>query len=170
MNIELFGPGWGNYSIRGILEISLPKDVSMLPQTLGWKLIAVLLIIWFFYTLAKKIRRYWRNRYRRVALANLERIKQQYISGELEAAREVARLIKATALHSFPREEVASLNGRQWEMFLDQCYEGPEFSRSEAGFLNCCAYAPTCELKDAIGPEHWQQLALWIKSHRSAYD
>ncbi len=170
MTSELFGQGWGNYSIRGITEISLPESVSMLPQTLGWKILALLAIIWLSRLLIKMLRKYWRNRYRKAALKKLAEIQKHYETGDKQALRQLPALIKATSLHAYPRAQVASLSGKRWHSFLQQSYANSGVNKIDTSILSLCAYSPLQQLNDAINQEHWLQYALWIKHHRNSYD
>ena len=153
---------FGNYLIRGIQEISMPDPVLWLPTAPGWRVVAVLLLLFGCYKLVRSIQRWRRNRYRREALRHLN---TALATSQEEALQQLPLLLKACALHAYAREEVAALSGQAWCAFLDSRYTGPSFT--ENGLLPQVAYAP---------PTAWQgkgevlltMARLWIKTHREA--
>ena len=56
------------YLLKQLHDVGLPEQVSWWPQTIGWKILAwivlLLLLIWLY----KQGKRWWNNRYRREAL------------------------------------------------------------------------------------------------------
>ncbi len=172
---ELFGSGWGNYAIKGIVEFQLPeKNISLWPQTPGWLALALLLSVLVISRIAKIVRRYWLDRYRRLALIKLKNIRQQAIT-DTAKLRDIPELIKATALQIYAREKIASLHGEQWEQFLDQSMNDTAFSQRFAGHLAALSYGPidgsmNGAVDDAeylINEAFYQQLQRWIKHHDS---
>jgi len=141
---KLADPGFGNYMLNGLQEITLPEPPSYRPQTLGWKILVVigliLLVLW-------SIQRYqiWhRNRYRRAALKQLKELEQhsQDLSNRVEVLKELPVLLKRTALAAYPREQVASLHGNEWLTFLDNTYPGNDFTQGNGQLLAQLAYQP----------------------------
>lgn len=96
----------------------MPPPVSWAPQTPGWWILKGWLIglVWVLGTGA--YRKYRHNRYRREALAELERIAVRCENQPDRCAGEIAELVKRTALAAFPREQVAGLFGQDWAAFL----------------------------------------------------
>ncbi|MGI9294648.1 MAG: DUF4381 domain-containing protein, partial [Pseudomonadales bacterium] len=129
---ELIGATFGNYLIRGIEEIELPESVSWLPQTIGWKVLALLVFLLAAYKFYQAAKQWWRNRYRRSALLRLKELEEEAAGDYLQVAAELPGLLKATALHAYPRAEVAALSGESWLDFLDAHYSGRSF-RSGTG-------------------------------------
>ena len=75
MSVEKpFDPQFGNYLLHGITEIQLPQAVPWWPQTLAWKLLFLLLLLWLCYQVVNAYRRWHANRYRRIALKQLQQI------------------------------------------------------------------------------------------------
>ena len=62
---------FGNYAIRGIVEVLPPGAVSWWPQTDGWILVALLLAAALGRWSWRRWQRWQRDRYRRTALAIL---------------------------------------------------------------------------------------------------
>lgn len=163
-----FGPGWGNYAIKGIVEAELPSQVSMLPQTIGWLLLAGVFVLFVLVKLVKCLFRYWRNRYRRLALGKLSSLQKRIEAGDMVAARELPVLIKSTALQCYAREKIAPLANDDWSAFLSESYAGPKFETGDKNILRLCAYAPLTQLSGRLTTVHWQQFSLWITTHKVA--
>jgi hypothetical protein len=129
--------------VAGLIDIPLPPSVSLLPQTWPARIVIVLLTtglivgVWMF------VRRWHANRYRREALAALDRITRATPSdGGAGMASELALLVRRTALAAFPREQVAALAGPPWLAFLDRSYGGDGFSRGPGRVLDAAPYQP----------------------------
>ena len=75
------------------------------------------------------LRRFRKNRYRRLALEELAVIEQELQQPErrAKALAEIPVLLKWTALAAFPRSEVAGLSGEKWLAFLDKTIGGKRF-------------------------------------------
>ncbi len=166
---ELFGDTFGNYMLHGIDEIRVPEPVSWWPQTIGWKVLALALLLWLLYRLYLGARRWWKNRYRRAALAQLDAMQRQANGQHQEVLAGLPELLKATALQAYPRTEVAALSGTEWLAFLDSHYDGPAFSDQPGRKLIDVAYRD---------PSHWQVSAedasqliamsrRWVQQHRA---
>ena len=90
------------------MAMVIPFLYSMEPGAgIAFLLGAVLLLY-----IARRLRHWYRNRYRREALAELGKLAQ---AGSGEAwLTELNRLLKLTALAGYPRERFAQLCGREW--------------------------------------------------------
>lgn len=147
--------------VAGLVDIPLPTPVSLWPQT--WPLrIAVAVVAVGLAVCAWQLARWWyRNRYRRVALAELDRI-----AGASDAASvplDLASLVRRTALAAFPRDKVASLTGVEWLEFLDRTADTRAFSEGAGHALENVAYRPTpADVRPPIGA-----VRHWIKAHHA---
>jgi Ca-activated chloride channel family protein len=147
--------------VAGLVDIPLPTPVSLWPQT--WPLrIAVAVIavgvavgVWWL------ARRWYRNRYRLAALAELDRIE---VGSELaNVPLALASLVRRTALAVFPRDKVASLTGVAWLAFLDRTADTRAFSEGAGRALEEMAYRPTqADVRPLIGA-----VRQWIKAHHA---
>ncbi|MEH6910770.1 MAG: DUF4381 domain-containing protein [Oceanicoccus sp.] len=159
------GSGWGNYALNGLVEIQLPEAVSMWPQTPGWWLLLAGLLLWGMVRAYKSVKSYWRNRYRRVALARLQQLRHQFSSGDMTGLSSVPELLKATALQAYPRANVASLYGRDWELFLDMNCSGHIFSQQLSGVLAELSYGDVAQSKVSLDDQFWLGIQEWIQYH-----
>jgi len=152
---------FGNYFIHGIDEIAVPQAIAWWPSTIGWKLLAVLLIVTGLLKLTKIARRWWQNRYRREALRQLVALSE---SQQLAA---LPHYLKVTALQAYSREQVAGLSGQDWLTFLDAHCEGVSFSSEPGKRLLEIAYAPP--LHQVLDSDQAKQLIQmsrhWIHKH-----
>ncbi|MGO8088842.1 DUF4381 domain-containing protein [Rhizobium leguminosarum] len=108
-------------ALRSLHDIVVPAPVSWWPQTWGWALVAGLLAFAAFLVILRWIRRYRANAYTREALTLLEGVadRLRHPATRPDAIRELAEVLKRTALAAWPRDEVASLCGDGWVRFLD---------------------------------------------------
>lgn len=152
--------------VAGLIDVSLPRAVSLLPQTWEARLAIVLLIaaigaaVWRY----AHVRR--ANRYRREALAELTRIEHARNAEPQESLARLTVLVRRTALATFPRDQIAPLVGPAWLSFLDRSYGGEEFSHGVGRLLVSGPYRQ-------LPPEgaELQSLVLlvrrWIRGHHA---
>ncbi|EPQ6935563.1 DUF4381 domain-containing protein [Pseudomonas aeruginosa] len=160
-------------SIDQLRELPLPElSISYIPQTWGW--LAVLLVIlsslagWTLWHL----RRWHRQRYRREALARLDRLAQALDEPRtrLAALREMPRLLKRVALSTPAGEAAACLRGAAWQDYLQRrCPIAlpADFARS----LAMLAYAPDSRIQALADSEAHKLLHAcrkWIETHHVA--
>jgi len=157
-------------ALEGLHEILLPDPVSWMPQTAGWYAVfglALLVSAWWVY---RRLRRFRRNLYRRLALHELAAIERDLQKPDERAGvlAGIPVLLKATALSAFPRNEVARLSGEAWLSFLDKTLGGKEFTEGEGQLLAELAYAPASGIA-GLSEERIDRLLhlsrRWIKGH-----
>lgn len=94
-----------------LVEPAEPAPVSMMPETAGWTILAAILALVLAWLVWRGWHRWQANAYRRAALAELDE------AGDDPVA--VAAILRRTALAAWPREQIASLSGKDWLRFLD---------------------------------------------------
>ena len=130
-------------SLQNLNDIVLPAEVSWWPLAAGWYFLLGLLLIsitWFSY---RSLRRWFNNRYRRVALHELQLLaeKMQQDTHWDSSLRQIPILLKRTALSVYPRHQVASLTGKDWHQFLNSKIKNPLFTGSATGTLDTISYS-----------------------------
>jgi MYXO-CTERM domain-containing protein len=167
----IFGPGWGNYAIRGIAETAVPDPVSLVPQTPGWWLLLALALAGAAHWIRRRVHDHRRNRYRREALTQLQRLQRRYRDGDQQSLRELAPLLRATAMQALGNRELANTSGKAWEQALGEL--APGVSPPPVRELNQLAYAPLPATNNT--PESaarvdalFAQLRRWIECHELA--
>ncbi|MGI9285257.1 MAG: DUF4381 domain-containing protein [Pseudomonadales bacterium] len=167
---ELIGDTFGNYLIRGIEEIALPEPVSWFPQTIGWKILALLALLFAAYKSYHAAKRWWRNRYRRSALLKLKVLEEEADGDYSKVAAELPSLLKAAALHAYPRAQVAALSGESWLEFLDAHYSGPSFRSGTGQHLLTIAYQSRAQwhLEPADARTLITMCRRWLRQHKAS--
>jgi len=163
---------FGNYLIHGIDEIVLPAPVSWWLAAPGWKVLGVIFILWILLLGMRRVRHWWRNRYRRVALKELARIQQQSGDRWHEVVAMLPYYLKVTALQAYPRSDVAALSGDAWAQFLDAHYSGPSFASGVGRKLLSVAYLPPSQwqLDEAQAAQLQSMTRQWIATHKGPED
>lgn len=163
---------FGNYLIHGIDEIILPEAISYLPTAPGWWFIGAMFGVWLLVKIRQGSMTWWRNRYRREALRQLNQLQGQAGDQLYDVVALLPHYLKVTALQAYPREEVASLSGRPWLAFLDAHHTGPAFSKGPAEKLVVLSYLPRdqWQLDEAESRQLISMVRHWIKSHSAADD
>lgn len=109
-------------------EIALPETISYFPQTLAWYILFGVIASLILFYLWKQYKHYKKNKYRRVALTELSKIKSE------KTYQGIPELVKRVTLVFSNRNEIASLSGKPWLEFLNKSYNGNGFN-SKAGNL-----------------------------------
>ncbi|MFT5483121.1 MAG: hypothetical protein ACI9GW_001776 [Halieaceae bacterium] len=157
---------FGNYTLRGIEEISLPVAVSWWPQTLAWKVVASVMLLLALRLAWRQWRRYRANRYRREALILLASWRGseslQSTIGRLPA------LLRGVALQAYPRDEVTGLSGTEWLGFLERQCPGAGFAADHGRLLLTIAYQnpDVWELDERLAQALLLSCRTWIGKHR----
>lgn len=161
---------FGNYLIHGIDEIILPDAVSWWPSASGWQVLSIIALAWLVVQATRWIKRWWRNRYRREALRQLEQVQHQAGNSLQDVVSLLPYYLKVTALQAYPRQVVASLSGDDWLRFLDAHYSGPSFSEGIGKKLLSVAYLPheQWQLNDKQSHTLINMSRRWIAKHREA--
>ena len=121
--------------LAGLIDIPLPQEVSLLPQTWPSRIGIVLIALLAAWAIWRFMHHRRVNRYRREALQELDRIHPTADAAPRRLADQLALLVRRTALGAFPRETIAPLTGTAWLAFLDRSYGGDEFSRGVGRWL-----------------------------------
>ncbi|HEX2888434.1 DUF4381 domain-containing protein, partial [Vineibacter terrae] len=124
--------------LAGLADIPLPPAVSLWPQTWLSRIVIAVLAIGLVVAVWWLARRWWANRYRRAALAELDALAEP-------TAGALALLVRRTALSAFPRADVAALSGSDWLAFLDRTYGGTGFTQGPGRALAAGPYEPSSD-------------------------
>ncbi|MCP4620131.1 MAG: DUF4381 domain-containing protein [Bradyrhizobium sp.] len=154
--------------LAGLIDIPLPPEVSLWPQTWTSRIAIALLVAAAVVAIWHLVHSWRANRYRREALFELDEIGQRLDAGEVRGERlaELSMLVRRTALAAFPRESVAPLAGPAWLAFLDRSYGGRGFSQGAGRLLASAPY-------QRAAPDQAQLRALaalvrqWIRGHHA---
>jgi hypothetical protein len=152
----------------------LPAPAPWTPQTPGWAVLAAAVLLLLGWAAWRGWRRWRANRHRRLALAELRRLRSALHAPDttppqrLAHARRLPELVRRLALAHAPRTDVAPLQGAAWADCLDRSLRDAArpFTQGAGRRLVDWAYLPETALPwDELEP----LLALlerWVRRHR----
>ncbi len=154
--------------------LQLPEPISYWPQTWPWAIAGLALAVLLARLGWRGWRRYWRGRYRRAALAELQRFSAGLVEPAAGAvAAQLNSLLKRTALAESaaagrPRSELAALTGSGWWHYLDSGLGADEGRFAELGLRwQAAIYRDERTVLADSEWQHWQSAARhWLKHHR----
>jgi hypothetical protein len=156
-------------SLDKLHDIVAPAPVPWWPPAPGWFWVGALVAAALLAVLLRSIARWQHNRYRREALAALDRQEAALSNPQQRAAAigELSELLKRTALTAYPRKKVAALTGAAWCRFLDRTGRDTDFGGRSAAALQYAAYDPHAaarldshQLRDLVA-----NVRRWIQTH-----
>lgn len=118
--------------LGNILE---PEPLTFTFETIGWKILAILLFIGAITVLYRKLKLYNKNKYRREAIKKLKLAEVENASSQSKI-NHLNIILKQVAMISFGREQVAALYGDAWFSFLDSKQKGGAFEKYSNTFKN----------------------------------
>lgn len=148
-----------------LIEPSLPSAISWLPNAPGWYVVYVFFALFITYRAYLVLKSYQHNAYRRKALKILESLTVNNAD-----KRQLALLLRQTALHAYPRQDIAPLIAGEWEAWLDSHCIDSHFNSHHKGILATLAYSnnpiPNKEKMDSFS----SAVAHWIRHHEVCND
>jgi hypothetical protein len=150
--------------VAGLVDIPPPPAVSLWPQTMTSRITIAIALVALIAWICWFVRHRRMNRYRREALAELDRIAATSAPPG-ERAASLALLVRRTALAAFPRAQVAALTGASWLSFLDRSYEGTAFSDGPGRDLEAAVYRPIPDGEN-LAPRI-DLVRRWIEAHHA---
>jgi len=152
---------FGNPMLReGFIEIQPAASIDWRPQTLGWYVVAALLLFWLGRMGWRKTQQWWRNRYRREALQRLGNL------GPTASPASVNELLKLVAITASSREEVSALSGSAWSRWLQARCEVNPFSSASLELIENDLYRPGVQADTARYRQLQREAISWVKQHR----
>jgi len=114
-----------NIQLSPLME-PIPVEFSM--DTIGWKILFALVLISLLYFVYKFYLHYKRDKYRREAVAKIQEINQLSDYEMPSIITQIMFQLKKTAMLTFGKKEVASLEGSEWLQFLEKTAKGVRFA------------------------------------------
>lgn len=154
---------YGSDRMWGLKELPLPDPVAWTPQTLGWLIVALVLLgvaIWYLWQLWQ---RYQSRAYSREGLKKLAQMKS-----DPSMLSDLPFLLRKSALQAAQRGDVAALRGADWAAWLNASAGSALFDIGDVDALDLLAYGPS--RADAITPDQRNGLIeksqTWMRTHR----
>ena len=132
-----------------------PTAIGWWPLAAGWWLIVIIAILLIGILSAVLLKLWRKNQYRRIATRQLKALQAR----DRPTVEQINRLLKATALRTWPEREVAALHGAQWLSRL--CYSAPKAGDVWVQSLEQVYRAPSAPAPDEL----LLGAALWIRHH-----
>lgn len=145
--------------VAGLIDMPLPAPIGLWPQTIAARVVCIAILIAVAAMVGRWLYLWHANRYRRAALADLDRILK---GSSAIVVSQLALLVRRTALAVFPRQKVAELSGDAWLAFLDHSYGGHEFSTGAGRVLSRGPYEPP---QGALAADLPDLVRRWIRTH-----
>ena len=158
---------FGNYALGDFVEAVAPAAIDWWPQTAGWWWLGAALAGFALHRGWKRLRQWYRNRYRREAKARLQLLAQATNNETLVA--DINRLLKLTALSAYSREQVARLSGPEWVSFLNRHCPAPPFAPDQGELLALAGYTGR-SIEPGIGQQLVAASLVWIEQHENPRD
>jgi hypothetical protein len=150
-------------SLDRLHDIVIAPPVPWWPPPPGWYVVGSIVLAAVGLGVLLAIERFQRNRYRRVAIRELERILHDPAPLPLT---EIAELTKRVALAAYPRDQVAALTGDAWLLFLDATGETRAFTEGVGQVLKDAAYRRDSSSGIADLKPLAEVIRHWIGHHR----
>lgn len=138
-----------NPMLKDLRDIHLPDPIGFWPLAVGWYFLIALFLIFAILVVVYLIRRSRRLQSRRYMLQRLEELRERYAkdADAVAIAAELSALLRRASLVSFPRREVAGLQGEQWLNFLDETGATREFTQGIGRVLLTAPYQPQAQFE-----------------------
>ncbi|MGF1696035.1 DUF4381 domain-containing protein [Vibrio lamellibrachiae] len=150
------------YILRNLFDVEVPSRISWYPQTIGWKVLALMMFIFLCFWLYRKVRFWWDNRYRAeaiTAISKLDFLDPQYPS-------QLFKIMKTVAIHIYPKS--SSQFGEDFLATLDAHAENKVFVHSYVAqqWLES-AVNPNSELSQEDRLELKKLCEDWLNHHKA---
>ncbi|MCL6269778.1 DUF4381 domain-containing protein [Sansalvadorimonas sp. 2012CJ34-2] len=150
----------------------LPAPIGTWPPAIGWWILLALALAALIAAVLLILRWYRRSVYRRSGCRQLKVIREQFQqhNDRQRYLRECNYLLKSVALQAYPRKDVASLSGQEWQVFLDKSLDK---TRDKAGLSKIFTKGPgravgttSYEKGTGVDPEPlYRTVDVWIRKH-----
>ena len=143
--------------IQGIIE---PSPVPFTFDTLGWKIVGLILLLILIRIAYKAYQRYQKNAYKRDAIKLISSLEKNTENVPFET---VSTALKKVALISYGRETVAALYGLSWLAFLQEKGKNTPFMNYKDDLPDVIYSKKTLEKTKT--EELLKLSKKWIKTH-----
>ncbi|WP_420581288.1 DUF4381 domain-containing protein [Reichenbachiella sp.] len=147
-NIQSFN----SLELDGLYE---PPPVAFAFETIGWAVLLGVSIVFAFIWMIYALRIYIKNKYRRDAIAQIEKLENDPVS--------ILVVLKRVAIHRYGRKIVAPLTGEKWLEYLDETAHQVQFLKMNSN-IEKLLYEQV-ELDTATRYQLSVNAVKWIKTH-----
>ncbi|MBG7630428.1 MAG: DUF4381 domain-containing protein [Bacteroidetes bacterium] len=143
-------------------DILEPDPLPFTFETIGWKILGVVLLIVASILFYKWLKLYQKNKYRREAIKKLKFIEANNTQSQYKI-NQLNIILKQVAMVTFGREQVAQLYGNDWFLFLDSKSEKSTFVKYSSNFTD--AIYSKKEVDDTRLKSIYKLTKTWINEH-----
>lgn len=150
-----------SYILRELRDVSVPESVSWLPQTVGWKVLAVLALIGLVYACYRWAHYWWDNRYRKEAVRAIT----QLDLAESNMLNDLFSILKIVLIHLNHRH--ANLFNNDFLTKLDELTDNPTNYNDELAqrWLSSLTN-PSVKIELQARSELKQRAIKWVLEHK----
>jgi hypothetical protein len=150
------------------INLSPIIDADPIPftmDTLGWKVLFVIVFLTILFIAYKYYLKYKHNAYRREAIAEIQALIKNETESSSALISKIMFLIKQTALQTYDRKTVASLEGEKWLDFLDNSLN-KSFYKNHQEVIASAIYKNEFDNTRTFNPNDFANMSIkWIKNH-----
>ena len=149
--------------VAQLSPVYTPESVLFSPQTIGWFILAVVVVAILIFVIALALNKYRARRYRRLAISLLESLEPSQTDKVIVEACEI---LKRVAIKSYDRDVVAGLAGQEWVTFLETRHKA--FDNVTRDILIFSQYHKQEKRADMKGDKitiFLTDIKTWIKHH-----
>ncbi len=151
-----------NIRLEPIMETA-PVPFTM--DTIGWEIVFLILLGAMAYLVNKYYQHYRNNKYRREAILKISDIGQKNTNSISSMITQIMFHLKQTALKTYDRKTVASLEGKRWLQFLDEKVKGSYFLNVREVIVNAI-YKDEYDKNGDFNKSDFVKMSIkWIKDH-----
>ncbi|WP_033956134.1 DUF4381 domain-containing protein [Psychroserpens jangbogonensis] len=151
-----------NIKLNPLIEAD-PIPFTM--DTIGWKIMFVMLLILIVYLSYRYYVKYKRNAYRREAIFEIQSMINGNPNTTASSISQIMFLLKQTALESYDRKKVASLEGEKWLTFLDSKLNQTGFIKHH-DVISSAIYKNEFNDTNSFNLKSFSNMSInWIKKH-----
>ena len=141
-----------------------PDAIRFSFETVGWYLVAGLLLLFVVLLFYRWLKHYQKNGYRREALKTLSEIEQNSQNqDEANQLNDILVLLKLVAMEAFGRHQVAQLYGNDWLEFLESKGRNTPFTSYKQHIINNLYDTTAVDMKETKALIELSK--QWIRTH-----
>jgi len=143
-------------------DILEPNRLPFTFETIGWKILGVVMLILVVVLFYKWLKLYQTSKYRRAAIKKLQLIESQNAESQYKI-NQLNIILKQVAMVTFGREQVANLYGNDWFLFLDSKNKKSEFAKYSSNFSD--AIYSDKQVDETTLKSIYKTTKTWINEH-----
>jgi hypothetical protein len=148
-----------------LLPIIEADPVKFTMDTIGWKVLFFMLILTVVFIAYNYYMNYKKNAYRRDAISIISEIALRNNNSMSALIAQIMFQLKRTALQSYDKKTVASLEGIKWLHFLDEKGKGNTFSKYQE-IITDAVYKNEFKNRNDFNRDEFVNMSInWIKKH-----